>query len=160
MAISYVEVNSSNELTWKAQLYSFASTLDVAQRCNAAAVAANKLQLTYPSPAAIQEFIDRDCLIVVAQENGVIFGYMICVDDRGLYGKHGGCQCRWIGIGGVPPPAIPGIYAAMGDIAVSRYGWLWGRVTNATIRNLMVTIISGCALGIPDEPEIVTYKKP
>lgn len=155
MAIAYVEVNASNVGTWKQPIHDFASALDIGQRCNAAAVAKARWDRTYPSLVAIQEFVDKHALVVVAHDAGAVRGYLVCVDDD----KWGGCQAKWIGAGGVPPAQLPGIFAAMGNIAVAQYGWLWGRVSNATVRNIMITAIEGCEISGSD-PEIVTYWKP
>lgn len=157
MAVEYVSLNESNISEWKNKIYRFAANLDVGQRCNAAAVSKQRWSLTYPSINALQEIVNRGEMLIVAHDGEEIVGYMICVDDTN--GKYGGCHCKWIGVGGVPPGQMPGIYAAMGDFAVSRYGWLWGRVTNDLMKGQMMEHIFDCDaddLG----PGIVTYKKP
>ena len=162
MAISYIQVNDSNLNTWHQKLYDFGNTLEIQQRCNASAIASGGLQFSYPSMEAIRLFsqlaTNDQAMIVIAQDTGAIHGYLICTDDRG--GKYGGCYARWIGIKPNPPPASADIYSRMGDVAVAKFGWLWGKVTNNAIRSLMLAQIDDCELGIPGQSEIVTYKKP
>jgi hypothetical protein len=161
MPINYVEVDATNIDSWRQPIYDFARTLDANQRCNVAAVAAQRWDLTYPSLVMLNEFVDRDALIVVAQDTGTVNGYLIATDDSSSNGKYGGCYCRWIGMPFMAPPQkMAEVYAGMGDIAVARYGWLWGRVSHPGMRNIMIMHIDGCELGIDGEDQIVTYKKP
>jgi hypothetical protein len=154
VAITYVEVDADNLSTWHKPLFDFVSTLDMTMRCNAAAVARGLTTLTYPSMAGIQEHVDLDDLIVVRQDGGVVLGYLICSADT----KYGGCQAKWIGIPFMAPPQnMADAYAAMGDIAIAKYGWLWGRVTHPGMRNIMLTLVIGCDNSIEDQPDIVVY---
>jgi hypothetical protein len=153
VAIVYVEVDEGNVDTWSQPLFHFARLLDLAQRCNAAAVAANKITMTYPSVAGIQEYVSRGDLVVVAHDEGVVKGYLICREDL----VKGGCQAKWIGVVFLTPPQrMVDIYTSMGDIAIARYGWLWGRVTHPGIRNIMVSH-SVAEKGLDGDDEIVVY---
>lgn len=159
MAVSYSIVDDSNVDTWRPALCGFARNLDTSQRCNASAVAAQRWELTYPSEQMVNEFVSRNALIVVAEEDSEIIGYMVCTDDRDR--KYGGCYCRWIGLKFMAPPMrMAEVYAGMGDIAVAEFGWLWGRVSNGAVKSLMLAHVDGCELGIPGDSDIVTYKKP
>jgi len=158
MAVNYTEVDATNLDQWCQPVRDFSKSLDVELRCNAAAVARQKWDLTYPSFSMIREFVDRDALVVVAHDGDEVVGYLICTDDRDR--KYGGCYCRWIGLKDLPPEEMSDIYSSMGDIAVEKYGWLWGRVSNTDIRNFMINFIDGCELGIDGDDQIVTYKKP
>lgn len=157
MSIQYMILDTDNVAEWKNKLYRFAANLDLSMRCNAEAVNKQKFILTYPSIDAIQEFIDREDLVVIAIDGIEVVGYIICVDDR--EGKHGGCRCKWIGVGVIPVEQHASVYTAMGDIAVAKYGWLWGRVTNEGIANIMLNQIDGCESGSLGS-EIITFKRP
>jgi hypothetical protein len=159
VAITYIEVDESNLSTWHQKLYDFGATLETDQRCNSSAIASGGWQFTYPSMEAIRYFAELSttdrAMIVVAQDTGNIHGYLICTDDRS--GKYGGCHCRWIGIKPNPPTASADIYKRMGDVAIAKYEWLWGRVTNNAIRTLMLNLVDGCDNSIAGQPEIVVY---
>jgi hypothetical protein len=156
VAINYVEVDSSNIATWKQPIHDFASSVKLDNRCNAVAVAANNLSRTYPTLDALQEYADRNAFMAIAEEDGKVFGYIICVEDT----KHGGSQCKWIAADGKSPTKIVDIYSNLATAAGDACGWVWGRVTNEAVRELLINNLGEAELGFPEDQEIVTYRKP
>jgi hypothetical protein len=156
--MTVTEVTGGNVDLWGPRIWEFTTTLDVGLRCNASAVAAGQLGMTYPNRGDVEQYVSRDdAMVLVSTDNDTMRGYAIVVDDRD--GMHGGCHCRWIGTSSPSAALQRTVYTELGDIAVERYGWLWGRVSHPGIRNLMINSIPGCAL-LGTEREIVTYKKP
>lgn len=156
MVIEYVEVDANNLASWHQSLFEFARDLDITQRCNAAAVTAGRMLLTYPSFSAIQEYVNRGDLIVIAHEGNNIKGYLVCREDT----KLGGGQAKWIGCVFIAPPQnMVDVYSTMSDFAVARYGWMWGRVTHPGIHNLLLVNVPECEED-QDDPDILTYKRP
>lgn len=151
-------IETTTDPAWANQITALAQSLVSAERCNASAVAAGRLELTFPDLATVQAFLARpDALVVICHDGPTLEGYLIVVDDRG--GKLGGGQGRWVGLTGVPAAQRAGVYRGMLELAVAAYGWVWGRITNTTVRTFLANNITEGAIALED-PEIITYKRP
>lgn len=153
-------IERTHDTTWAGEIVNLAGRIVLGERCNAGAVASGNLELTLPTMAAVLDFLDRDSAVVAISHDGTeLEAYLIVTDDRG--GKLGGGQGRWVGLDAslVPAAQRAGVYRSMLEVAVTEYGWIWGRVSNEQVRTFLDKGIAEGAIA-PEDPEIITYKRP
>jgi hypothetical protein len=149
-------------LAFEDAMVDFALNMDVAWRCNQIAVTRGWLDLTYPKRAVIRRHVlDPDSMVILVTNDAgtVVLGYLIARDDR-VTKRHGGGYVKWIGA----RPDLTliqkrDVFVAMLDLGADAYGWLWGRVSNPTIHDLMRDNLATCAESEWD-PEVLTYRRP
>jgi hypothetical protein len=145
---------------WRDRIVALASGMSPAKRCNAAAVKAGHMALSYPSPAQIDGYLaDPDTTVIITHNGDTLEGYTVATDDRGPEGKLGGCQICWIAVDGVPAAQEVSIYEAMLNMAAGIYGWVWGRITNQAIFDQLTTKVPGAGIA-PEDPQIGTLNRP
>jgi hypothetical protein len=155
-------IERTTDVVWAERITALASSIATGERCNAAAVIANRLELTYPDVEAVKIFLARsDAVVAISHDGDVLEAYLIVVDDRGWGGKMGGGMGRWVGLNRdiVPLLQRPSVHRGMLNVAADVFGWVWGRITNDNIRTFLANNMVDGAVS-PEDPQILTFKRP
>jgi hypothetical protein len=125
----------------------FAAAMDWGWRCTQLP---DRPERTHPPRRQIDAHLASDRSTTwVAEDNGTLVAYLICreTDD--------GCQGRWYGITPGPPAEMAEITKTLMDLAVARYGRLWGRLTNPAVHRLFRDVPG---VSPTRDPEVLSYE--
>jgi hypothetical protein len=141
--VRLVRVDSTNASEWLPQLQTFVANVDQAAFCGVVPV---------PKPERWDAWARLTGYELGLVEDGRIRGFIAAGGDRT---RRGGGHVKFI----LTDPPDAAMYTMLGDFVCARWGWAWGRVTDDTIRNLMVTEMPEAEISDWD-PAVVVYRRP
>jgi hypothetical protein len=141
----------TTDTAWVDAIVAEASALDHAMRCNQGAVQAGAFGLTYPSAEQLAGYMAQGHDdVIVAHIGSMIDGYLV------VRAAESGCVGKWVGVFRLAPTAeVAAIYRGLLDVAVQRYGWVRGRITNDELREWLRVTMPGTL--DPDDPTVIRY---
>jgi hypothetical protein len=127
------EVTDRNPGSDITELEDLGKNVELAWRCNAAAVESGRLELTYPSHDLIARFArDPKGFVVRVRTGGAVEGLGVFTSST----KRAGGYLRWLI---VPPGAkFEQVAREIIDAGVERFGSAWGRVSNPAVHAALV----------------------
>ena len=152
------ELATSVDSSWRCNARSVAAALEAEKRGDSEAAAVSWGQ-TYPTETALKAFSEReDSLVVVIddEDSGDTVGLGVFTEDTK---RRGGGYWRWLSI--TPQPSVEAAHKLLlriGDAGADRFGWVWGRVANETIADIMLEH-PDCRRD-PEDPQVLTYLRP
>jgi hypothetical protein len=128
-------------------IHDFAMQMDWQWRCNPSQ---ERPERSYPKLHQIVAYIaEARSTVWVAEDHGNLVAYLICRETGD------GCQGRWYGVQPGSPAEMAEITKAMMDLAVARYGRLWGRLPNPAVHQLFAEVPG--VVPNPRHPEVLIY---
>lgn len=139
------------------QLNETAKAIDSDWICNVAAVEANNGRGLAPNPKQIQAAIDDPDKMLVEDGDSFAIFYEDNGERGGAYWRNACVVPKFLANGQANIAQMQQIYVRLANPAVQRWGYVWGRVTNELIREVMLGF-PGCTQD-PDDPEVLYFRQ-